>query len=69
MGNRRYFEANQIVDFKGQICHFTLKDFLGDEKEVQIYAKFVLATSQTSGLKTIVVSFHEAERPLSYYFQ
>lgn len=48
---------------------FTLADFLGDEREVQVYAKFVLATSRTSGLKTIVVSFHEAERPLSYYFQ
>ena len=48
---------------------FTLEDFLGDEREVQVCAKFVLATSRTSGLKTIVVSFHEAERPLSYYFQ
>ncbi|MFM1615255.1 hypothetical protein AB6P00_04800 [Streptococcus mutans] len=47
---------------------FTLEDFLGDKRSVQVYAKFVLAASQTSGLKTIVVSFHEAERPLSYYF-
>ncbi|EMB62835.1 hypothetical protein [Streptococcus mutans] len=46
-----------------------LKDFLGDERDVQVYAKFVLTTSQTSGLKTIVVSFHEAEKPLSYYFR
>lgn len=48
---------------------FNLVDFLGDERTVQVYAKFVIATSKTSGLKTIVVSFHEAERPLSYYFE
>lgn len=47
---------------------FTLEDFLGEERQVQVYAKFVLATSRSSGLKTIVVSFHEAERPMSYYF-
>ena len=48
---------------------FLLTDVFGDERQVQVYAKFVLATSKTTGLKTIVVSFHEAERPMSYYFK
>ncbi|HFI0666912.1 TPA: hypothetical protein ACGO4I_000328 [Streptococcus suis] len=48
---------------------FKLNDVFGDERQVQVYAKFVLATSKTTGLKTIVVSFHEAERPMSYYFE
>lgn len=49
--------------------YFLLTDVFGDERQVQVYAKFVLATSKTTGLKTIVVSFHEAERPMSYYFK
>ena len=48
---------------------FLLTDVFGDERQVRVYAKFVLATSKTTGLKTIVVSFHEAERPMSYYFK
>ena len=48
---------------------FLLTDVFGDERQVQVYAKFVLATSKTTGLKTIVVSFHEAERPMSYFFK
>ena len=49
--------------------YFLLTDVFGDERQVQVYAKFVLATSKTTGLKKIVVSFHEAERPMSYYFK
>lgn len=45
-----------------------LFNILGEEAEVQIYIKFNLIKYQDDK-KTIVISFHEPERKINYYFK